>query len=83
MDVDWNIVSSFFLSLVLHIVLAVLLVFSFDTTVRTVTQAPQEVNIVKAVSVDSKEVEKELKRLKNIEEQKKAAEQKKTEGTRG
>lgn len=77
MDVDWNLISSFFLSLVLHLVLAALLVFSFDTTVRTVAQPAPQVDIVKAVSVDSKEVEKELQRLKSIEEKKKSAEQKK------
>lgn len=77
MDVDWNLISSFFLSLVLHFVLAVFLVFSFDTPTRKVPKPAPQVEIIQAVSVDAKEVEKELQRLKSNEEKKKTAEQKK------
>lgn len=76
MDFDWNFVSSFFISLVLHAVFAGFLVFSIDTPVRRVVEAPPQVNIVEAISVDSREVEKELQRLKDIEKEKIAKQEK-------
>ena len=77
MDVNWNFVSSFFLSLLLHGVLIVLLVFSVDTSVRIAPKVTPQVNIVKAVSVDKNQVEKELNRFKEIEKEKVAKELKK------
>ncbi len=77
MDVDWTFVRSFFLSLLLHGLLIILLLFSVDTTVRQVAKPVQPVNIVKAVAVDKKQVEKELKRLQDIEQEKIAKELKK------
>ena len=77
MDLNWNYIGSFILSIILHGVLITLLVFSIDNTVRHTPKPVQEVNIVKAVSVDSKEVEKELKRLKDIEKEKESKQQKK------
>ncbi|NKB36093.1 MAG: cell envelope integrity protein TolA [Gammaproteobacteria bacterium] len=77
MNVNWNYVGSFILSIVLHGVLITLLIFSIDNTVRQAPQPVPQVNIVKAVSVDSKEVEKELKRLQDIEKEKESKQQKK------
>ena len=77
MNVNWNFVSSFLLSLLLHGVLITLLVFSIDSTVRKTPKPMPEVNIVKAVSVDSQQVEKELKRLQDIEKEKQAKQDKK------
>ena len=77
MDVNWNFVSSFFLSLLLHTVLIVLLVFSVDTSVRKVPKVMPQVNIVNAVSIDKNQVEKEINRFKEIEKEKIAKELKK------
>ena len=77
MDVNWNFVSSFFLSLLLHAVLIVLLVFSVDTSVRKVPKVMPQVNIVNAVSIDKNQVEKEINRFKEIEKEKIAKELKK------
>ena len=74
MDANWNFASSFFLSLLLHAVLIVLLVFSVDTSVRKTPKVMPQVNIVKAVSVDKNQVEKELNRFKEIEKEKVAKE---------
>lgn len=68
---------SFFLSLVLHGLLIALLIFSVDTAVKKVATPVPQVNIVKAVSIDQKQVEKELKRLKDIEKDKLSKELKK------
>ncbi len=77
MDVNWIFLRSFFLSLVLHTLLIALLIFSVDTSVKKVAKPAPQVNIVKAVSVDKKQVEKELKRLKDIEKDKLSKELKK------
>ncbi|MBT7951912.1 MAG: cell envelope integrity protein TolA [Gammaproteobacteria bacterium] len=77
MDVNWIFLRSFFLSLVLHTLLIALLIFSVDTAVKKVASPAPQVNIVKAVSVDKKQVEKELKRLKDIEKEKLSKELKK------
>ncbi len=77
MDVNWNYIGSFVLSIVLHGVLLTLLFFSIDTTVRQIPKPVPQVNIVKAVSVDSKEVEKELKRLQDIEKEKESKQKQK------
>ena len=67
---------SLFLSIVLHIVLGGILIFSFKFSTKPVPIHKPAVNIVKAVSVDKKQVELELKRLKDIEEAKKVDEKK-------
>lgn len=66
---------SVFLSLSLHIIAAALLVFSFSFT-EPVKPPPAGKNVVNAVAVDKTQVEKELQRLKQEEDQKKLAEQK-------
>ena len=70
MDVNWKYVGSFFMSVLLHGLLIALLIFSIDTPVRKVIKPAQQVNIVKAVSIDKKLVEKEIVRLKEIEKEK-------------
>ncbi|MFT5133937.1 MAG: colicin import membrane protein [Gammaproteobacteria bacterium] len=70
MDVDWKYVSAFFLSVILHGLVIGLLVFSVDTSVKRAPKPVPHVNIVKAVSVDNSQVEKELKRLKDVEKEK-------------
>tara|TARA_B100001250_G_scaffold83188_1_gene68626 strand:- start:115 stop:957 length:843 start_codon:yes stop_codon:yes gene_type:complete len=67
---------SLFLSIILHIVLGGILIFSFKFSTKPVPIHKPTVNIVKAVSVDKKQVELELKRLKDIEEAKKVDEKK-------
>jgi colicin import membrane protein len=76
-DVDWIFIRSFFMSFLLHGMLIGLFVFSVDTSVRRVVIPTPQVNIVKAVTVDAKEVEKEFKRLKEIESEKVSREKKK------
>ena len=64
-------------AVLLHVIAVVLLLVSFNFTSKTIQLPPgDEINIVDAVSVDKKEVEKELALLKKIEAEKKAAEQK-------
>ena len=67
---------SLFLSIVLHIVLGGILILSFKFSAKPVPIHKPVANIVKAVSVDKKQVELELKRLKEIEDTKKADEKK-------
>ena len=67
---------SLFLSIVLHIVLGGILIFSFKFSTKPTPIHKPAVNIVKAISVDKKQVELELKRLKDIEEAKKLDEKK-------
>ncbi len=63
-------------AVLLHVIAVVLLLVSFEFTSETVQLPPgNDVNIVDAVSIDKKEVEKELALLKKIEADKKAAEQ--------
>ena len=67
---------SLFFSVVLHIVLGGILIFSFKFSTKPVPMHKPTTNIVNAVSVDKKQVELELKRLKDIEKAKKADEKK-------
>jgi colicin import membrane protein len=67
---------SLIFAVLLHVIAVVLLLVSFEFTSETVPlPSGNDVNIVDAVSVDKKEVEKELALLKKIEAEKKAAEQ--------
>ena len=68
--------SSTVLSLVLHLVVGVLLIFSFEFTPQPKTQIRKDVNVVQAVAVDRKQVELELARIKKIEEDKHKIEKK-------
>ena len=62
---------SLFFSVVLHIVLGGILIFSFKFSTKPVPMHKPTTNIVNAVSVDKKQVELELKRLKDKKKQKK------------
>jgi colicin import membrane protein len=66
---------AFVLSFILHVVMLGLLVFSFDFQKKELVIQPQDV--MKAVSVDSKQVEKEISRLRDIDQKKEQAEKKK------
>jgi colicin import membrane protein len=79
MDVNWKYVASFSMSVFLHGLLISLLIFSVDTPIRKVVNPVQQVNIVKAVSIDNKLVEKEIVRLKEIEKEKFTKERKRQE----
>lgn len=69
---SWFLTSrSFLLSLTLHLVIGVVLFFSFDFTSKPITPPKPMVNIVKATAVDKNQVDQELKRLKEKEEKKK------------
>ena len=59
--------SSSALSLILHVVLGALLIFSFDFTAQPKIQPKNNINTVKAVTVDKKQVEIELARIKKVE----------------
>ena len=77
MDVNWVFVRSSLLSVFLHALLIGFLVLSIDASVKRVATPVPQVNIVKAVSVDKAQVQKELTRLKDIEKEKIAKEVKK------
>jgi len=62
--------SSSVLSLILHLVVGVLVIFSFEFTPQPKTQIRQDVNVVQAVTVDKKQVELELARIRKIDEEK-------------
>lgn len=62
------------LSLILHVVLGAMLIFSFDLMPRPKIQPDNNINIVKAVTIDKKQVELELDRIKKIEEEKRKKE---------
>ena len=68
--------SSTVLSLVLHLVVGVLLIFSFEFTPQPKTQIRKDVNVVQAVAIDKKQVELELARIKKVEEDKHKKEKK-------
>jgi len=68
--------KSLFFSVVLHIVLGGILIFSFKFSAKPLPAHKPMINTVKAISVDKKQVELELKRLKEIEAAKKADENK-------
>ena len=58
------------LSLILHVVFGAMLIFSFDLTPQPKIQPKNNINTVKAVTVDKKQVELELDRIKKIEKEK-------------
>jgi len=62
-------------SLLLHLAVALLLVISFDMAPVMIKPPPPGGNIVSAVTVDSKQVQAELNRLKQKDEQKQKREQ--------
>lgn len=66
---------AFVLSLILHAVMGVLLVFSFDFRKKELVIQPQDV--MQAVSVDSRQVEQEISRLREMDQKKEQAEKKK------
>jgi len=77
MRTDWFQTSrSLFFSIVLHIILGGILIFSFKFSAKPTPVHKPVTNIVQATSVDKKQVELELKRLKDKEEAKKAEEKK-------
>ena len=61
---------SFLYSLVLHVIVIAALVVNFDRTRRPVFKPQPGENIVEAVTVDDKAVEKELQRLRELEQEK-------------
>jgi colicin import membrane protein len=72
MRYSWFLTSrSFLLSLALHLIIGVVLFFSFDFTSKPITPPKPMVNIVKATAVDKNQIDQELKRLKEKEEKKK------------
>ena len=75
MQVSWFLTSrSLLLSIMLHVVLGGILIFSFEFSPKPTPPPKSTVNIVKATSVDKKKVEQELNRLKDKENKKKAEE---------
>jgi len=71
MELGWFVKSrSAFYAVLLHIIAAALLIISLDLAPKPINQPKQNINIVNAVTVDKKQVEKELQRLKNEEQQK-------------
>ena len=62
--------SSSVLSLILHLVVGVLLVFSFEFSPQPKIQIRQDVNVVQAIVIDKKQVDLELERIRKIEEEK-------------
>ena len=76
MQTSWFLTSkSFVLSVALHIVVGVILLFSFDFSSKPKPVQKPAVNIVKATSVDKKQVDLEIKRLKEKEDVKKKQQQ--------
>ena len=63
-------------SLLLHLAAAALLIVSIDIAPRPITVPPPSADVVNAVTVDSKQVDAELNRLKDLEQQKQQQEQK-------
>ena len=66
--------KSLFFSILLHIILGILLIFSFKFETKPVAINKPTTNIIKAISVDKKQVDLELKRLQQIDENKKSKE---------
>ena len=66
---------AFSLSLILHAVMVALLVYSFDFQKQKLAIQPQDV--MQAVSVDSKQVEEEISRLREMDQKKEQTEKKK------
>ena len=65
----WKQFNSTALSILLHLVLGALLIFSFEFSKKPTAQ-PQPIDIVEAVAVDKRQVEAELASLKKAEETK-------------
>ena len=61
-------------SLLLHLAAAGLLIVSFDIAPRPIAMPPPSADVVSAVTVDSKQVDAELNRLKDQEKQKREKE---------
>ena len=77
MHTNWFQTSrSLFFSILLHIIFGGILIFSFKFSTKPTPVHKPVTNIIKAISVDKKQVELELKRLNDIEEAKKAEEKK-------
>ena len=77
MRTDWFQTSrSLFFSIILHNIIGGILIFSFKFSAKPTPVHKPVTNIVQATSVDKKQVELELKRLKDKEEAKKAEEKK-------
>jgi colicin import membrane protein len=75
MKVNWFLTSrSIVLSIMLHVVIGFVLIYSFEFSPKPTPPLKPIVNIVKAVSVDKKQVELELKRLKKQDDEKVAKE---------
>ena len=74
-SVKFTMLSAGLLSLMLHIVVGALLIISFNR-VPTIENTAMQVDIVKAVSVDKKQLNEELTRLKKIDEEKRFSEEK-------
>lgn len=68
---------SYTYSLLIHLVVAGLLVFSFSSAPRPVIKPVAAENIIEATTIDNKEVEKELERLQAEEKRKQEQEQRK------
>ena len=68
---------SFLYSLALHVIVITALVVNFDSVRRPVFKPQPKENIVEAVTVDDKAVEKELQRLRELEQEKQRAMEKK------
>jgi colicin import membrane protein len=74
----WIRIRSIWYALALHIIAAALLVFSFSFT-EPIKPSHMDISIVNAVTVDKAQVDKELQRLKQEEEQRVEELQKQTE----
>lgn len=71
MEANWFLTSrSLVLSIILHLVLGAVLIFSFEFSPKPTPPTKPIVNIVKATAVDKKQVELELKRLKKLDDEK-------------
>ena len=68
---------SFLYSLAIHVVVITALIVNFDTVRQPPVKPRPKENIVEAVTVDDKAVEKELQRLRELEQEKQRAMEKK------
>lgn len=73
MQVSGTQLKAFSFAVLIHVAAFSLLVVSFDMGVRTINKPAA--NIVNATAIDNKAVEKELQKLKDIDEQKKKKQQ--------
>ena len=64
---------AFLYSLAMHVVVIALLIVNFDYVRQPVIKPGAKENIIEAVTVDDKAVERELQRLKNLEKEKQQA----------